>query len=489
MSRSSAQQVDLAALAAQVMLDRGLEPEFPDEAIRQAGKLHGPARAADEEKVRDLRALPWASIDNDDSRDLDQLTVADELGDGSVRVMVAIADVDALVRKNSPVDVHARRNTTSVYTAARIFPMLPERLSTDLTSLNQSEERIAVVVSYTVDSEGSVHDPELCRALVHNKAKLAYNAVAAWLDGGGPMPPVMAAAEGVADRITLQDRVAQTLCERRHEHGALVLSSLETRAIMEEGVVVDIVHEEKNRAHEIIEDFMIAANGVVARFLEEHGLPSFRRVVRSPERWDRIEALAADFGEALPPDPDPVALQRFLLRRRRADPVSFPDLSLTVIKLLGRGEYAVHQPGETPDGHFGLAVRDYSHSTAPNRRYPDVITQRIVKSALRGSPVAYGPAELDELAQHCTEQEDAAKKVERQIAKSAAAMLLVRMIGRTFEGIITGAKQKGVWVRIFQPPVEGRVVAGGSKLEVGDRVRVKLVEADVLRGYIDFVLD
>ena len=481
-------QVDLAELAAEVMRERGLKPDFPKEVLRQVERLVGPATPASEGRACDLRHMLWASIDNEDSRDLDQLTVAEDLGHGTVRVYVAIADVDALVRKSSPVDAHARHNTTSVYTPARIFPMLPERLSTDLTSLNPNEDRLAVVVAFVVDARGVVQDAEVFRAGVHNKAKLAYPSVGAWLEGAADMPPAIAAVDGLADNLLLQDAVAQRLFERRHEHGALVLETIEPRAMMQDGEVLDIVVEPRNRAHAIIEDFMIAANGVVARFLELKGLPSFRRVVRSPERWDRIQALAAEYDTDLPEEPDAAALQRFLLQRRRADPAGFPDLSLTVIKLLGRGEYAVHMPRSEAEGHFGLAVRDYAHSTAPNRRYPDVITQRLVKSALNGSGIAYGPAELGELAQHCTAQEDAAKKVERQMAKSAAAMLLANRIGHEFSGIVTGAKPKGVWVRVFRPPVEGRVVEGGKHLDVGDRVSVRLIDVDVLRGYLDFAV-
>lgn len=488
MSHHAQPRIDLAELAAQVMLERGLKPEFSNEVLRQVEKLAGPARPAAADDVRDLRHLLWASIDNDDSRDLDQLTVAEDLGNGDVRVHVAVADVDALVHRSSPVDVHARYNTTSVYTAARVFPMLPEKLSTNLTSLNPGEDRLAVVVSYTVDRDGLLHDSEIYRAMVRNKAKLAYSSVGAWLEGRAEMPPSVAAVEGLAEQLSLQDEAAQKLCEQRHEHGALVLDTVETQVVLEDSTVRDIVPEEKNRAHGIIEDFMIAANGAVASFLDARGYPSFRRVVRTPERWDRIQALAAEYGTTLPDDPDPLALQRFLIRRRAAEPVSFPDLSLTIIKLLGRGEYVVHEPGELTDGHFGLAVRDYAHSTAPNRRYPDVITQRLLKAALAGGVPAYGTAELDELAQHCTAQEDAAKKVERQVAKSAAAMLLAPRIGQRFEGIITGAKPKGVWVRIFTPPVEGRVVEGGKRLDVGDRVVVRLLEVDVLRGYIDFAV-
>lgn len=483
-TRVTSAEFDLGELAVEAMRERGLAPEFSPEALRQVDKLTEPARPDDD--VRDMRSMLWSSIDNDDSRDLDQLTVAEDLGQGAVRIHVAIADVDALVRKNSPVDVHARRNTTSVYTAARIFPMLPERLSTDLTSLNPREDRVAVVISYTVDGNGAVHDPAIARAVVHSQAKLAYSSVGAWLDAESDIPAALAAVPGLAEQIRLQDHVAQRLRQRRHEHGALVLDTIETKAVFDDGRLVAVEREEKNRAHELIEDFMIAANGVVATYLERNGYPSFRRVVKSPERWDRIEALAAEYGDTLPADPDPVALQRFLLKRRKADPMRYPDLSLTVIKLLGRGEYAVHRPDQEAEGHFGLAVRDYSHSTAPNRRYPDMITQRLLKSALRSQPSAYGPRELEELADHCTQQEDAAKKVERQIAKSAAAMLLASRIGEKFEGIITGAKEKGTWVRIFAPPVEGRVVEGSRYLDVGDRVTVKLVEVDIRRGFIDF---
>jgi exoribonuclease II len=478
--------VDLAALARFAMLERGLEPDFPTEVERQVAALDGPAHEPGP-AVRDLRHLPWCSIDNDDSRDLDQLTVAEELEGGSVRVLVAIADVDSLVKKNDPVDRHAQKNTTSVYTPARIFPMLPERLSTDLTSLNPGEDRRAVVTSYVVNEDGTIGESEVFRALVHNHAKLAYNGVASWMAGRGPMPEAMADAEGVSEQIRLQDTVAQKLKDIRHEHGALQLETIEPHAVVEDGRVVDLYLSGKNRAKELIEDFMIAANGVTARYLEEQGFPTFRRVVRSPERWDRIEELAASYGERLPSDPDATALERFLVKRREADPLRFPDLSLTVVKLMGAGEYAVHLPGEDPTGHFGLAVRDYSHSTAPNRRYPDVITQRLLKAALDGESAPYSGDELAELAMHCTEQEDAAKKVERQMRKSAAAMLLMDRLGERFDAIVTGASDKGTWVRVLHPPVEGKLVRGDRGADVGDRLRVELVDVDVERGFIDFV--
>ena len=465
------------------MIERGFEPDFPADAIRQVAALSGPAADG---AVRDLRALAWASIDNDDSRDLDQLTVAEELPGGAVRVLVAIAEVDSTVGKGSPVDRHARRNTTSVYTAARIFPMLPEKLSTDLTSLAAHEERLAVIIEFVVNDAGSIGSSDVYRARVRNQAKLAYGSVGAWLAGEGPMPPAMAAAQGVDVQIRLQDRVAQTLAQRRHEHGALDLEVLEPRAVMSDGEVVDLRQQQRNRATQLIEDFMIAANGVTARYLQAKGFPTLRRVVRSPERWDRLRSFAAGFGDALPGTPDAKALADFLVRRRTADRLRFPDLSLSVVKLLGRGEYVVQLPGGPAAGHFGLAVSDYVHSTAPNRRFPDLVTQRLVKAALNGGRSPYDDDELAALATHCTEQEDAANRVERQVRKSAAALLLRSRIGEPFDAIVTGASEKGTWVRVLQPPVEGKLVHGHDGLDVGDRVGVRLVSVNVERGFIDF---
>jgi len=476
-------RIDLGNLARQVMIERGFEPDFPADAIRQVAALSGPAADG---AVRDLRALAWASIDNDDSRDLDQLTVAEELPGGAVRVLVAIAEVDSTVGKGSPVDRHARRNTTSVYTAARIFPMLPEKLSTDLTSLAAHEERLAVIIEFVVNDAGSIGSSDVYRARVRNQAKLAYGSVGAWLAGEGPMPPAMAAAQGVDVQIRLQDRVAQTLAQRRHEHGALDLEVLEPRAVMSDGEVVDLRQQQRNRATQLIEDFMIAANGVTARYLQAKGFPTLRRVVRSPERWDRLRSFAAGFGDALPGTPDAKALADFLVRRRTADRLRFPDLSLSVVKLLGRGEYVVQLPGGPAAGHFGLAVSDYVHSTAPNRRFPDLVTQRLVKAALNGGRSPYDDDELAALATHCTEQEDAANRVERQVRKSAAALLLRSRIGEPFDAIVTGASEKGTWVRVLQPPVEGKLVHGHDGLDVGDRVGVRLVSVNVERGFIDF---
>jgi VacB/RNase II family 3'-5' exoribonuclease len=477
------QRSTLRRIARQAMLKRGLIPDFSPEIVTALREIRLPAADAG---VRDLRGLLWASIDNDNSRDLDQLTVAEALPGGAVRALVAIADVDVLVAKGSAIDGHARANTTSVYTAAEIFPMLPERLSTDLTSLADGQDRLSLVIEMNLAGDGSLVSSGVYRATVRNRAKLAYNAVAAWLEGNGPVPGAVAATPGLDENLRLQDEVAQKLKTLRHERGALDLQTIETRAVFEADEIRDLAPEEKNRGKELIEDLMIAANGVTARFLEARRYPSVRRVVRTPKRWDRIVDVAAHLGERLPLNPDPRALSAFLTRRRVADPLRFPDLSLTVVKLLGAGEYVVEVPkGKTP-GHFGLAVRDYTHATAPNRRFPDLVTQRLLKTALAGTPPPYSEEELVELAAHCTRQEDAANKVERQVAKSAAALLLISRIGERFDAIVTGAASKGTWVRVFHPPVEGKLVAGFGGLDVGHRVRVELVAADVDRGFIDF---
>ena len=430
--------------------------------------------------------LLWCSIDNDDSRDLDQLTVAEAMPGGAVKILVAIADVDAVVKKQSALDDHAQHNTTSVYTAAEIFPMLPEKLSTDLTSLNFESDRLAVVIEMVIAADGSLQSSDIYGATVRNRAKLAYNSVAAWLEGNGPMPQAIGAVNGLDENLRLQDRVAQKLKALRHAHGALDLETIEARPVFDGDELKDLEADKQNRAKDIIEDFMIAANGVTARYLASKKFPSLRRVVRTPKRWDRIVELAAERGSTLPKEPDSKALEQFLVSAKAADPLRFPDLSLSVIKLLGAGEYVVELPGDSAAGHFGLAVKDYAHSTAPNRRYPDLITQRLLKAAMAGGPSPYENDELEALAKHCTEEEDAAKKVERQVGKSAAAMLLESRIGEQFDAIVTGASDKGTWVRLLHPPIEGRLVSGFEGMDVGHRLRVQLIRTDVERGYIDF---
>jgi exoribonuclease-2 len=475
---------DLLGIAREAMRERGLWPDFSPDAQRQAQAL-GVVPAAP--GVSDLSGLPWCSIDNDDSRDLDQLSVAQPLEAGGCRILVAIADVDAQVARGSPIDAHASHNTTSVYTAARIFPMLPERLSTDLTSLGEGERRLAVIVDMVVTAQGEVSSSSIYRAYVLNKAKLAYDSVSAWLNRLPEVPPAwLARVPGLEEQLRMQDRVAQALRSVRHVRGALTLETIQARAVFDGETLSALVPEHKNRAQELIEDFMIAANEAAVRWLESRGCPSIRRVLRTPQRWERIVALAAELGERLPQDPDALALNTFLAGRRQADPARFPELSLSVIKLLGRGEYVLEVPGAPVAGHFGLAVPNYTHSTAPNRRFPDVITQRLLKASLAGEPPPYSREDLSALAAHCTEQENNAAKVERRVGKSAAALLLTPQVGQRFDAIVTGASAKGTWVRIFALPAEGKVVQGFEGLDVGQRVRVKLLHTDVARGFIDF---
>jgi VacB/RNase II family 3'-5' exoribonuclease len=475
----------LRSIARRAMLERGLLPDFSAEVMAETNSIANAAAASDP-SLKDLRCLPWASIDNDDSLDLDQLSVAEQLAGGVVKILVAIADVDATVKKNSAIDGHARTNTTSVYTAAEIFPMLPEKLSTNLTSLADGMERVAIVIEMEVGADGAVGESDVYRAVVVNRAKLAYNSVAAWLEGTAPAPAPIAKVSGLDQNLRLQDRVAQAMKSRRHQHGALSLETIEPRPVFDGDSLTDLQADRKNRATELIEDFMIAANGVTARYLEQKGFPALRRVLRSPERWARIVDLAKDSGGRLPPRPDCRALQEFLERRRQADPDHFPDLSLSVVKLLGRGEYVLDFPGQPVAGHFGLAVNDYTHSTAPNRRFPDLITQRLLKAAISGTPSPYGSDELSGLAGHCTDQEDNASKVERQVRKSAAALLLESHVGQRFDGIVTGASAKGTWVRIDHPAAEGRVMRGYKGFDVGDHVTIELIDTNVERGFVDF---
>jgi exoribonuclease II len=467
------------------MKERGLDPDFPADALAQVVALKGPARTT-EEPTRDLRALLWCSIDNDDSRDLDQLSVAEELAGGDTKVLVAVADVDAVVSRQSPVDHHAARNTTSVYTPAAIFPMLPERLSTDLTSLADQQDRLAIVVEFTISRDGTMKSSSVYGATVRNRAKLAYNSVGAWLAGEGPLPAAAAAQPGMDRQLHVQDRTAQALDRVRRQEGSLEFASDEVQQVFDGEKLSDLRPETSNRANALIANLMIAANGVVARFLAARGLASLRRVVRSPQRWDRIREVAARTNDDLPEAPDSLALAEFLKRRQQADPEAFLDLSRTVVKLLGSGEYVVVPPGGEAPGHFGLAVRDYTHSTAPNRRYPDLVTQRLLKAALAGHPAPYSLEELGWLANHCTEQEDAANKVERQMRKSAAAILVESRVGERFDAIVTGASSKGTFVRVASPPLEGKLVSGARGHDVGDRLRVRLVDVNVDRGFIDF---
>ncbi len=484
-SLSTTDESRLVSIARRVMHENGLQPEFDQAVVDQTNSIFQ-APAAPDAGIRDLRALLWASIDNDSSRDLDQLSVAVPASGDTVKILVAIADVDAIVTRGSPIDDRARANTTSVYTAAAIFPMLPEKLSTDLTSLGEGQERLATIIEMSVAADGVIANSDLYRAVVFNRAKLAYNSVGAWLEGRGPPPERLLAVAGADQQLRIQDKAAQALRSVRHARGALDLETIETQPVVESGVLRDLRPDENNRAKQLIEELMVAANGVTAQFLAAKGFAALRRVLRTPKRWDRIVALAAALGEQLPSIPSAPALNTFLEKRRQFDPTRFPDLSLSIIKLLGAGEYALNKPGQTIEGHFGLAVPDYTHSTAPNRRFPDLITQRLVKAALAGEQSPYTDDDLGALAAHCTEQEKNAAKVERSVNKSAAALLLAPRTGAEFDAMVTGASEKGTWVRISGPTTEGRLVRGFEGLNVGDRVRVELIRTDVDRGFIDF---
>lgn len=475
------------------MRERGLEPDFPADALAQASAVSAaPARddvptdvsmnVSMNVPTKDLRALPWCSIDNDDSKDLDQLSASERLTDGTVRVLIAIADVAVVVPLDSPVDRHAAINTTSVYTPARVFPMLPTRLSTDLTSLNQDEDRLALVVDIAVKTDGTLASEDVYAAHVRNQAHLVYDDVDRYLADGDALP----VSQTMLDQLRMQDGVAQALSKRRHELGALDFELQETRVKFDGDRLRDLQADLPNRAKQLIENLMIASNGVVARFLDSHGSASIRRVVHAPARWDRIQAIAAGLGTTLPGTPDSRALAQFLTARKAADPADFHELSQAIIKLVGAGEYLVDTPSTVAPGHFALAVKDYAHSTAPNRRYTDLITQRLVKAVLRGQPAPYSVEALTALARLCTQREDDANKVERQVRKSAAAMLIADRVGQRFDAIVTGASPKGTYVRTMAPHIEGRVVRGMAGMDVGERVKVQLVAVDVERGFIDF---
>ncbi len=483
--------INLHQIAVETMRTRGLLPAFAPQTLQEAEAARETSLERND-AILDLRHLTWFSIDNDDTRDLDQLSVAQALPEGATRLMVAVADVDTKVAQGGAVDGHAAANTTSVYTAAGVFPMLPEVLSTDLTSLHEGQERLAVVVEMQVEADGTVSNSSVYRAAVLNRAKLTYDRVSAWLDGEAPAPAQMASVPGLEDQLRLHDTLAGRLRQWRQARGALNVNTVSARPVFEDGQLVDLRPDEKNRAKDLIADLMIAANGATARFLVEKGFPSLRRFLQAPRRWDRIVLLAASHGMQLPATPDAQALDRFLSTRRRADPAGFSDLSLAVVKLLGSGEYAVAPavatgPGGIADlGHFGLALNDYAHSTAPNRRFPDLVTQRLLKAAISGEASPYSAEQLTEIAQHCTLQEDNASKVERQVLKAAGAWLLHGRLGEVFDALVTGAATKGTFVRIHSPMLEGRVVRGFEGLDVGDPVRVRLLAVDAEKSFIDF---
>jgi exoribonuclease-2 len=474
---------DMHAAVRRVLTAEGFEPDLDEAAKQQLARLTAPAPMPP--GVRDLRRLKWSSIDNDESRDLDQVEVAERLDGGNIKIIVGIADVDALVAKGTPLDLHAMGNCTSVYTGIQVFPMLPEELSTGLTSLNEDEDRLAIAIETVVDANGDVVSHDVYRAMVRNQAKLAYESVGEFLTGGAP-PKRIADDPPMIEQLTIQHEASRRLKAERLRNGALEFDTIEATPVAKDGRIVDLKVVHKNVARDLIEDFMIASNVAIAKFLEAKNRSGIRRVVREPERWGRIVELAARYEVTLPIEPDSIALAKFLADRRRADPDRFPDLSLAVVKLMGPGIYALDVPGKDPGGHFGLATHDYSHATAPNRRYADLVTQRLVKAALADTPAPYSNDELTNIAARCTEREDAENKVERTVRKTAAALLLSDDIGESFDAIVTGAGRKGTFVRTISPPAEGMVVAQHQGFDVGDKVRVKLVSADPQKGYIDF---
>lgn len=467
------------------MQHRGFNPDFPPEVQQQVAQIKAnPPQIAAANGIRDLRNLLWSSIDNDTSRDLDQIEYAERGPNGDVKVMIGIADVDAFVSKGSPIDLHAARETTTVYAGIRNFPMLPEELSTGKSSLLENQDCLSVVIEFVCDSSGNLKTSNVYRAIVRNKAQLQYNSVGAWLEGTAQAPPKVSASSDLQAQLKLQGEVAQKLKSQRFQNGALSLQTDEVHPLVLNDQVVDVIKQQKNHATELIEDFMVAANGVVARMLEK--VSSIRRIVRTPERWDRIVQLAASNGEKLPAQPDSKALNDMLIRRKAVDPEHFADVSLAVIKLIGPGEYVLERPGDPAPGHFGLAVQDYTHSTAPNRRFADVVTQRLIKAMLAGQPNPYSDSELTAIAANCTQKENAAKKVEREMSKRLAAVAMQHHIGETFDAIVTGATDHGTFIRVLHPHIEGLLAEGQQGLDVGDKLRAKLIRADVQKGYIDF---
>jgi exoribonuclease II len=475
--------MNLLAAARQEMIDHGFDPDYPPGTREQIEEIrtHPVQNGA-----RDLRNLLWSSIDNDTSRDLDQAEVAERVADG-VKVMVAVADVSSAVERNTPIDHHACQQTTSVYTGIKVFSMLPEELSTGLTSLNENEDRYAMVVEFVATPDGEIRHPAIYRALIRNHAQLAYNSTGAWLEGSGEAPEKIASNQELAAQLKLQSEAANHLCEARHRRGALDFDRVEAEAVISGGDVRDLKIRRRNLATQLIEDFMIAANEVMAQTLAKNGCSSIRRVVQSPERWPRIVALAAQHGTKLPRTPDSAALNGFLQKLRQEDGDHYEDISLAIIKLMGPGEYVFARADEAP-GHFALAVLDYTHSTAPNRRFADVVTQRLIQSVLARESAPYLDSDLASIAANCTLKEDAARKVERKMGKRLAAVALSHRIGEAFRGVVTGVTPKGTFVRIMNPPAEG-ILMRAEGVDVGDTIRVKLVSTNPQKGYIDFALE
>jgi exoribonuclease R len=520
---------DLAEAALDEMHEAGFKPEFGEGVAEQVAEIvQKLAVLKPEAGLEDLRALGWSSIDNDTSRDLDQIEVADRV-EGGIQLRVAIGDVAASVAQGSPIDKHAQEQTQTIYTAVKNFPMLPLELSAGVTSLNENGDRLAVMMSFTVGPDGQMLGENVSRAMVRNRAQLAYSRVGPWLEktaagvvdddvlslrsdsareheadaslsGGadagvresGPGAPAVSPVSGsladgwLVEQLKLQDEAAQALHAARVKNGALEFHKSEADPVVVDGKVIDVTEAIQNRAMNLIEDLMVAANGVMARALRKGGRSGLQRVVVIPKRWDRIVALASQHGYELPEVPDSAALNEALTDIRLKDPIHYPDVAVSVIKLMGPGEYLLMRADDDPTGHFGLAARDYTHSTAPNRRFPDIVTQRVLHAMMTGAPPPYSDAELAAIAIHCNEADKKLRKIERNMEKRVAAVAMSSRIGEVFPGVVTGASDKGVYVRVIRPPFEGRVVQGGDGLDVGDKVNVKLIHTDPARAFIDF---
>lgn len=478
--------LDLTRIARATMIEEGFKPDMPAAVDREVQQLDERTIVASA-SPRDLRQLLWSSIDNLTSRDLDQVEYVERETDNSIRVLIGIADVDTFVSKDSATDSYAFENTTSVYTGVKTFPMLPEGLSNDNTSLLEGKDRLAIVIEILVNPDGSVTTLDVFQALVHNHSKMSYETIGKWLDQDGDVPPEVSDVPELEQQVRLQLEASQRLSEVRKQNGTLRLETNQASPIIDDNQqIVDFSIDERNSARDIIENFMVAANAGMAEFLERKGVTALRRVVHTPDNWPRIVEIARELDETLPSDPDPRALADFLERRRKVDPDHFPDLSLAVVKLLGPGDYVVQSPGQPSPGHFGLAVHRYTHSTAPNRRYADLITQRLLKACLAQRSSGYSVDELNRIAEHCNDRESAARKVERKMRKVAAAVFMRDQVGEEFEAIVTGVAPKGTFARIVRPPVDGMVVKGEDGLKVGQKIRVKLLSTDPEKGFIDF---
>ncbi len=501
---------DLARAAVDELHEAGFKPEFGRDVQQQVSEIEqGVAHWRDAKNAADLRKLGWSSIDNDTSKDLDQIEVAERVPSG-IRVHIAIGDVAAAVEKGSPIDDHARNQTQTIYTAVKNFPMLPLELSAGLTSLNENEDRLAIMMSFTVAANGEMLDEGVSRSWVRNRAQLAYSRVGPWLDGGGDHKNVVKLrsdsarehdsddaaltkmngdsnlpADWLSEQLTLQDQATKALRRARIAAGALDFHKAEAEPVLMDGRIASVHAVTQNRAMDLIEDLMVAANGVMARALRKGGRSGLQRVVKTPERWSRIVALAQLKGKTLPEQPDSVELNRFLQAQRQSDPDHYPDLAVAVIKLLGPGEYMLMRAEDDPTGHFGLAARDYTHSTAPNRRFPDLVTQRILHAMMDNAPPPYTDGELAAIAEHCNEADDALRKIERRMQKRVAAVAMSGHVGEDFKAVVTGSSDKGIYARVIEPPFEGRVVEGEHGLDVGDVVRVKLIHTDPVRAFID----